>query len=68
MHSTAIHGDGRSALEQQELLNVGIKFFLRERNETSVLHALCLKAGKVPNVIPDGASVWLWIRDSNAAV
>ena len=39
--------------------------FLREHIKPSVrIHYVYTKAGKVPNVIPDEAAVWIWIRDS----
>lgn len=63
-HAAADPWNGRSALDAAELFNVGINF-LREHVKPSVrMHYVYTKAGKVPNVIPDEASVWLWIRDS----
>jgi aminobenzoyl-glutamate utilization protein B len=38
---------------------------MREHVKPSVrMHYVYKNAGKVPNVIPEDASVWLWIRDS----
>ena len=63
-HAAADPWNGRSALDAAELFNVGVNF-LREHVKPSVrMHYVYTKAGKVPNVIPDEASVWLWIRDS----
>ncbi|MEP7142555.1 MAG: amidohydrolase [Ferruginibacter sp.] len=63
-HAAADPWNGRSALDAAELFNVGINF-MREHVKPSVrMHYVYTKAGKVPNVIPDEASVWLWIRDS----
>ncbi len=63
-HAAADPWNGRSALDAAELFNIGINF-LREHVKPSVrMHYVYTKAGKVPNVIPDEASVWLWIRDS----
>ncbi len=63
-HAAADPWNGRSALDAAELFNIGINF-LREHVKPSVrMHYVYSKAGKVPNVIPDEASVWLWIRDS----
>ncbi|MEP7108480.1 MAG: amidohydrolase [Ferruginibacter sp.] len=56
--------NGRSALDAAEFFTIGINF-LREHVKPSVrMHYVYTKAGKVPNVIADEASVWLWIRDS----
>lgn len=63
-HAAADPWNGRSALDAAELFNVGINF-LREHVKPSVrMHYVYTKAGKIPNVIPDEAAVWLWIRDS----
>ena len=63
-HAAADPWNGRSALDAAELFNIGVNF-LREHVKPSVrMHYVYTKAGKVPNVIPDEASVWLWIRDS----
>ena len=63
-HAAADPWNGRSALDAAELFNVGINF-MREHVKPSVrMHYVYKNAGKVPNVIPEEASVWLWIRDS----
>ena len=63
-HAASDPWNGRSALDAAELFNVGINF-LREHVKPSVrIHYVYKEAGKVPNVIPDTAAVWLWIRDS----
>jgi len=56
--------NGRSALDAAELFTTGVNF-LREHVKPSVrMHYVYRDAGKVPNVVPDQASVWIWIRDS----
>lgn len=63
-HAAADPWNGRSALDAAELFNLGINF-MREHVKPSVrMHYVYTNAGKVPNVIPEEASVWLWIRDS----
>ncbi|HMO61970.1 MAG TPA: amidohydrolase [Ferruginibacter sp.] len=63
-HAAADPWNGKSALDAAELFNIGINF-LREHVRPSVrIHYVYKQAGNVPNVIPDKASVWLWIRDS----
>ena len=55
---------GRSALDAAEFFTTGINS-LREHVKPSVrMHYVYTEAGQVPNVIPEEASVWLWIRDS----
>ena len=66
-HAAADPWLGRSALDAAELFNIGVNF-LREHTKPSVrIHYVYKDAGKVPNVIPNTASVWLWIRDSKRA-
>ena len=56
--------NGTSALDGAELFTTGVNF-LREHVKPSVrMHYVYKKAGNVPNVVPDEASVWIWIRDS----
>ena len=63
-HAAADPWNGKSALDAAELLNIGMNF-MREHVKPSVrIHYVYKQAGNVPNVIPDVASVWLWIRDS----
>lgn len=63
-HAAADPWNGKSALDAAELFNVGINF-LREHVKPSVrIHYVYKNGGNVPNVIPDEASVWIWIRDS----
>lgn len=55
---------GRSALDALEMTAFGINL-LREHVKPSVrLHYVVVEGGKVPNVIPDYAKLWLWVRDS----
>ena len=63
-HAAADPWNGRSALDAAEFFAQGINY-MREHVKPSVrMHYVFTKAGKVPNVIPDEAAVWLWIRDS----
>ncbi len=63
-HAASDPWDGRSALDAAELFTTGINFY-REHVKPSVrMHYVYLEAGKVPNVVPDKASVWIWLRDS----
>jgi aminobenzoyl-glutamate utilization protein B len=63
-HAASDPWNGRSALDAAELFTTGINF-MREHVKPSVrMHYVYTKAGKVPNVIPEEAAVWIWIRDS----
>lgn len=63
-HAAADPWNGRSALDAAELFSVGMNY-MREHIKPSVrIHYVFKEAGLYPNVIPDKASVWIWIRDS----
>jgi aminobenzoyl-glutamate utilization protein B len=56
--------NGRSAADAAELFVHGINL-LREHVRPSVrMHYVLAEAGDVPNVVPEHARVWLWLRDS----
>ena len=68
-HGKAAHAafdpwNGRSALDGVESFVDGINL-LREHVHPSVrIHYVITKGGQVPNVVPEEAQVWIWIRDS----
>ena len=56
--------NGRSAADAAEAFVHGVNL-LREHVRPSVrMHYVIQKAGNVPNVVPDYAKVWMWVRDS----
>jgi aminobenzoyl-glutamate utilization protein B len=63
-HAAADPWNGRSALDAAEFFTTGINSLREHVQPTVRMHYVYTDAGKVPNVIPDQASVWLWIRDS----
>ncbi|MFB0564349.1 MAG: amidohydrolase [Candidatus Aminicenantaceae bacterium] len=55
---------GISALDAVEMTTFGINL-LREHVKPSVrLHYVITQGGKVPNIVPDQAKLWIWVRDS----
>lgn len=66
-HAASDPWNGKSALDAAELFNVGVNF-LREHIKPSVrIHYVYKQGGNVPNVIPEKATVWIWVRDSKRA-
>jgi aminobenzoyl-glutamate utilization protein B len=62
-HAAADPWNGRSAVDGAELFTDGINM-LREHVKPSVrMHYTIVKGGDVPNVVPDYARVWCWVRD-----
>lgn len=56
--------NGRSAVDGLEAFTNGVNM-LREHVRPSVrMHYAIVKGGDVPNVVPDYAKVWMWVRDS----
>ncbi|MBN2246513.1 MAG: amidohydrolase [Candidatus Aminicenantes bacterium] len=56
---------GASALDAVEMTVFGINL-LREHVKPSVrMHYVITNGGKVPNIVPDNARLWLWVRDSD---
>jgi aminobenzoyl-glutamate utilization protein B len=56
--------NGRSATDGMELFLQGVNM-LREHVKPSVrMHYVIQKGGDVPNVVPEYAKVWMWVRDS----
>lgn len=63
-HAAADPWNGRSAVDGLEAFTDGVNM-LREHVRPSVrIHYAILKGGDVPNVVPEYAKVWMWVRDS----
>ncbi|MCI0338035.1 MAG: amidohydrolase [Acidobacteria bacterium] len=59
--------NGRSAVDGLESFTHGLNM-LREHVKPSVrIHYAILKGGDVPNVVPEYARLWCWVRDSKRA-
>jgi aminobenzoyl-glutamate utilization protein B len=59
--------NARSAADAVEAFTHGVNL-LREHVRPSVrMHYTVQRAGDVPNVVPDYAKVWMWVRDSKTA-
>lgn len=56
--------NGRSAMDGLEIMTHSLNL-MREHVKPSVrMHYAILEGAKVPNVVPDRAKLWLWVRDS----
>src|SRR5262249_36524317 len=68
-HGKAAHAaydpwNGRSALEGLEALTHGLDMMRQHIQPTARIHYVVVKGGDVPNVIPEYAKLWLWLRDT----
>ncbi len=63
-HAAADPWNGRSAVDGLEAFTDGVNM-LREHVRPSVrMHYAIMNGGDVPNVVPEYAKVWMWVRDS----
>ncbi|MEP6737086.1 MAG: amidohydrolase [Chryseolinea sp.] len=63
-HAASDPWNGRSALDGVELFLDGVNM-LREHVKPSVrMHYVITSGGDVPNVVPEYAALWMWVRDS----
>jgi aminobenzoyl-glutamate utilization protein B len=63
-HAAADPWNGRSALDGVELFTHAINLMREHVEPTARIHYVVTDGGNVPNVVPDYAKVWCWVRDS----
>ncbi len=61
-HAAAQPDTGRSALDAVELMNVGANFLREHVMDSARIHYVITNGGGAPNVIPDDAEVWYFVR------
>jgi aminobenzoyl-glutamate utilization protein B len=54
---------GRSALDAVELMDYGVNMMREHIKPTARIHYVITNGGKAPNVVPDNAEVWYFVRD-----
>ncbi len=59
---------GRSALDAVEIMNIMTNYLREHLNPAHRLHYVILEGGEAPNVVPDRASVWYYVRNSDDRV
>lgn len=64
-HSSADPWNGRSALDAVELMNYGVNLMREHIKPTARIHYVIPNAGEAPNVVPEYAKVWYYVRDIN---
>jgi aminobenzoyl-glutamate utilization protein B len=69
-HGKTAHGavdpwDAKDALDAVELMDAGAAFLRQQLHPTYRLHRVITNGGVQPNVIPDLAQAWWWVRDAN---
>jgi len=64
-HGAASPWSGRSALDAVELTNIGVNFLREHVRPTVRIHYVIPDGGMAPNVVPDYAKVWYFVRDKD---
>ncbi|MGH9649298.1 MAG: amidohydrolase, partial [Terriglobales bacterium] len=64
-HAAADPWNGRSAVDGLEALTHGLNMMREHIRPTARIHYTIVKGGDVPNVIPEYAKLWLWLRDTD---
>ncbi len=66
-HAAGDPWNGRSALDAVELMNHGVNYLREHVKPTVRLHYVIPDAGLAPNVVPDYARVWYFVRGKDRA-
>lgn len=67
-HSAGSPWTGRSALDAVELTNIATNYLREHLHYTYRMHYVILEGGEAPNVVPDRASVWYYVRNTDERV
>ncbi len=66
-HAAADPWNGRSALDAVEMMNYGANMLREHLRPTARIHYVIPSAGAAPNVVPEYAKVWYYVRDTARA-
>ena len=55
--------NGRSAADGLEIFTYSVNMMREHMRPSSRMHYVVQQAGNVPNVVPEYAKVWIWLRD-----
>lgn len=61
-HAAARPHKGRSALDAVMLMEVAVNFMREHIEDNARIHCVVTDGGKAPNVVPDRAALWYYIR------
>jgi len=62
-HSAGDPWNARSALDAVELTNIGLNYLREHLKPTARIHYVIKHGGRAPNVVPDYACAWYYVRD-----
>lgn len=64
-HAAGAPWSGRSALDAVELMNIAANMLREHLFYTYRMHYVITEGGEAPNVVPDKASVWYFVRNTD---
>jgi aminobenzoyl-glutamate utilization protein B len=64
-HSAGAPWVGRSALDAVEIMNVATNYLREHLPLSQRMHYVVVEGGEAPNVVPDRASVWYYVRNTD---
>jgi aminobenzoyl-glutamate utilization protein B len=67
-HSAGAPWSGRSAMDAVEIMNVAANYLREHLHYTHRLHYVVVQGGEAPNVVPDKASVWYYVRNTDERI
>lgn len=62
-HASADPWNGKSSLDAVEMMNFGVNLMREHVKPTTRIHYVVPRAGDAPNVVPEYAKVWYFVRD-----
>lgn len=66
-HAAAAPHAGRSALDSVEIMNVGTNYLREHVRDGARIHYVITDGGLAPNIVPETASVWYFLRAGTKA-
>ena len=67
-HSGGAPWAGRSALDAAQIMNVSTEYLREHFHYTSRFHYVLTEGGEAPNVVPDRATTWYYVRNTDKLV
>ncbi len=64
-HAAGAPHEGRSAVDGAVLTDVAVNFLREHVKEEARMHSVITDGGKAPNVVPDTAEIWYYVRGTD---
>jgi len=67
-HSAGAPWKGRSALDAVQIMNISTEYLREHLHFSSRMHYVTTEGGEGPNVVPDRATTWYYVRNSDKLI